>query len=808
MLLKDIRFAVRMLRKSPGFTAVAVITLALSIGANAVVFGVLNALVLRPLSLPRTESLYGIDRNGWGFESYPNYLDIRDRNQSFEDLAAYAIATVAVDAGGNPSPAWGYGVTGNYFGALGIQPHLGRLLHPSDEQGPNSAPYIVLSYGYWQSRFQGDQNVVGRVVRVNKHPYTVVGITPQDFNGTLLFFSPSFFVPIINVEQLTGEKLLQDRRNYWGVMQSIGYLKAGVTPEQAVADLNSIGTWLTETYPKENRAAQFSLGRPALHSLGVPISAFVAGLMLLAALILLAACANLGSLFAARSADRSREVALRLALGAGRGRILQQLFTEAVLIAIIGGAFGLFGSVALLSALSSLEPIPRFQGFGLVVNPDGNVYLIAGSLAVVSGFLFGAAPVRQVLRTDPYGIVKSGSLSRVGRGMNIRDLLLVAQVAICAVLVTSSLVAVRGLVRSLNGDFGFEPENALVVEADLGMANYRGEKVPEVQNRLLEEMQAIPGVTSVGLINYPPLAMGPNLSPVFKEKETDLTASKAAATPFVFQISPDYFRAAGTVVISGRSFTLHDDKDAPRVAVINQEFARRIFGARETVADALGRHFKLLDGTRIEVVGIVEDGKYFNIAEATGPALFLPILQSPMPGTWFVVRSDRDHQQLTDALETVRRNVDEALPFRIQAWTRELEPNMFPSRVAAVALGFLGVMAAMISITGIFGLAAYSVGRRMKELGIRVALGAKRKEVLHAALGRALKLLALGSAAGLVLGILASRVLAVIVYQATPRDPVVLAGVVMAMFLLGLLATWIPARRALSIDPLVLLREE
>jgi predicted permease len=362
--------------------------------------------------------------------------------------------------------------------------------------------------------------------------------------------------------------------------------------------------------------------------------------------------------------------------------------------------------------------------------------------------------------------------------------------------------------HSLHNNFGFDPQNAMVIEADLGMAGYRADNVPAIQKQIVDAIQSIPGVTAVGLVNYPPLAMGPNLSPVFKDEQTDLKSANAAATSFLFQISPGYFRAAGTLLLSGRSFTAHDDKDAARVAVVNQEFARRLFGVRESVSDALGRHFKLLDGTRVEVAGVVEDGKYFNLAEEQRPAMFLPILQMPAVGTWLVVRSGRDPQQLTVALESVRRDVDEGLPFRIQTWANELEPNMFPSRMAAVALGVLGVMAAMLAVTGIFGLAAYSVTKRMKELGIRTALGAKRKEVLQAALGRALKLLVAGSAAGLILGILASRVLALIVYQATPRDPLVLAGVVAAMLLLGLLATWIPARRALAIDPVALLREE
>jgi predicted permease len=806
-LAKDLRFAIRMLRKSPGFTAVAVMTLALSIGANAVVFGVLNALVLRPLNVPRSESLYGIDRNGWGFQSYPNYVDLRDRNRSFEDLAAFAPALAAVGTGANPTPTWGYAVTGNYFDALGIQPHLGRLFHASDEKGFNSAPYIVLTHAYWQSHFQGDPGVVGRVVQVNKHPFTIVGVTPPEFRGSLLIFLPSYFVPIVDTDQLTGQNLLQDRANYWGIMEAIGHLKPGVTPAQATADLNSIGSWLAETYPKDNASVRFTLGRPALHSFGTEISAFVAGLMLLAALILLAACANLGNLFAARAADRAREVALRLALGASRSRILQQLLTEALLISLMGGVIGLFSSVALLRMLSSWQPFSRFP-MAVPVSPDANVYWVALVLAVVSGFLFGIVPVRQVLHTDPYQIVKSGSLTRVGRRMTARDVLLAAQVAICAVLVTSSLVAVRGLLRSLHDDLGIEPQHAMLIEADLEMAGYRGDNVADIQKRLLDSIQAVPGVTSAGLVDTPPLSLAPNLSPVFTVDQTDLKPASAAATAYLFQISSDYLRAAGTVLLAGRSFTAHDDKDAPRVAVINREFARIMFGTRESIADALGRHFKLRDGARVEVTGIVEDGKYFNLAEEPRAAMFLPITQSPSPGTWFVVRSDKDPQQLATSLENVRRAVDEALPFRIQTWTKELEVNQFPSRVAAVALGVLGVMAAMLSITGIFGLAAYSVSKRMKELGIRIALGAKRKEVLEAALGRPLKLLAIGSAAGLILGLLAARVLAFIVYQASSRDPIVLAAAVLAMFVLGLLATWIPARRALSIDPLILLREE
>jgi len=807
-LLQDLRFALRQLRKSPGFTVVTVVTLALGIGADAVVFSVLNGLILRPLNVPQAQSLYGIERASdkslW--QSYPDYLDLRDRNRSFDGLAAFNPAAVGLDTGKAPSKVWGYEVSGNYFDALGIQPYLGRFFHGSDEHGPNSAPYIVLTYAYWHSNFQDDRGVVGRVVQLNKHPFTIVGVAPPEFQGTLLFYSPDFWAPMVNQEQVEGASILNARGSR-GILMVLGHLKAEVTPAQAIADLNSIGSHLEKSYPKDDGKMTFSLARPGLLGdvLGPPVRGFLTGMMLLAGLILLAACTNLGSLFAARAADRSREVALRLALGSSRKRILRQVFTEAVLISLAGGAVGLLGSVALLRELSEWRPVPQFPSLHVPVNPDANVYWVALLLALTSGFLFGAVPVRQILRTNPYEVVKSGSTGRIGRRITVRDLLLVVQIAICALLVTSSLVAVRGLLRSLHGNFGFEPRNAMLVNTVLSMAGYSGDRVPVMQRRMIDALETIPGVQCVGLVNYPPLGTAVATSNVFSDKTTDLSPSNIAAEAINYTISPEYFHAAGTALLSGRAVTWQDDKSAPRVAVVNREFARKIFGS---VTNAMGRSYKMPDGTRVQVVGIVEDGKYLNLTEDQHPAMFLPVLQSPSSWTTLVVRSDRDPQQLAAAIRSTLRDLDTGLPFDIQTWTKEMDGALFASHVATVSLGVLGVMGAMLAITGIFGMAAYSVSKRLRELGIRVALGAQRKEVLQAALGRAFKMLAIGSAAGLLLGILASRVLAVIVYQATPRDPLVLAGVVLAMSLLGLLATWIPARRALSVDPMMLLREE
>jgi predicted permease len=805
-LLQDLRYALRQLRKSPSFTVTAVLTLALAIGANAVVFSVMNGLILRPLNVPQAQSLYSIGRasDKETNQSYPDYLDLRDRSHSFDGLAAYSIPQVALNTGEGPSPTWGVEASGNYFDALRIRPYLGRFFHGSDEHGPNSAPYIVLSYAYWHSHFHDDRGVVGRTVQVNKHPFTILGVAPPEFRGTLVFFSPNFFVPLVNCEQVDGDDDLNNRGNR-SVLMVMGHLKAGVTPAQATSDLNSIGSYLEKTYPKDERQMSFSLARSNLlgDQFTGPFEAFFAGLMLLTGLILLAACANLGSLFAARAADRSREIALRLALGSSRNLILRGLFTEAMLISLVGGALGLWASVAQLRWLSAWQPFGNFP-MHAPVNPDATVYGIALLLSLVSGFLFGAVPISQVLRTNPHEVVKSGSAGRVGRRITARDVLLAVQIAICAVLVTSSIVAVRGLACALHSNFGFEPKNAMLVTADLHMAGYTGDRVPIMQRRIVEAVDRIPGVEAAGLTDVL-LLNDTNESSVFTDETTDLRASNAAASPYMYHVSPEYLQAEGTALLAGRNFTGHDDRGSPRVAVVNREFARKMFGS---IKGAMGSYYKMPDGTRVQVAGVAEDGKYGTLTEDPHAAMFLAILQWPSQSAWLVVRSSRDPQTLGQAIRRTLHQLDPGLPVEIRSRYDEMATVLFGPRMATLALGVLGVMGAMLSITGIFGMAAYSVSKRLRELGIRVALGAQRKQVLQAVLGRAFRLLAFGSAAGLLLGLLSSRVLAFVVYQATPRDPLVLAGAVVAMSLLGLLATWIPARRALSVDPMILLREE
>jgi predicted permease len=804
--LQDVRFSLRQLRKSPGFAVTAVLTLAMAIGANAVVFGVMNGLILRPLDVPQAESLYAIERGSEKAlnQSYPDYLDLRDRNRSFDGLAAFNFVQLGLDTGEGPSAVWGLETSGNYFDALRIHPYLGRFFHSSDERGPNSAPYLVLNYAYWHSYFHDDRSVVGRVVQVNRHPFTVLGVAPRDFRGTLVIASPNFFLPMVDKGEVDGANDLGERGNR-DVLMVLGHLKPGVTRAQAIADLNSIGAWLEKTYPGDEPRMEFSLGSPGLFGdqIGTPIRGFLVGLMLLAGLILAAGCANLGSLFAARAADRSREVALRLALGSSRGRIVRGLFTEAVLVSMAGGAAGLWASMVLLHWLGDWQMFGNFP-LHTPVMLDAKGYAAALLLTLLSGLLFGSVPVRQVLRANPYEVVKTGATAAAGRRISARDVLLGVQIAICAVLVTSSLVAVRGLARSLHERFGFDPQHSMLAETDLSMAGYASDREAAMQKRMIEALEAIPGVRSAGVTDVL-LLNDTNSVNVFAEGTRDLRPSNSASSAYEYRVSPDYLTAEGTALLAGRNFTGHDDKDAPRVAIVNREFARRLFGSEK---NALGNHYRMPDGTRVEVVGIAEEGKYATLTESPQAAMFLPILQWPSGTAWIVVRSNRDPGQLGTAIRSALHRLDPGLPVQVETRYDEMATVLFGPRMATIALGVLGAMGAMLSITGIFGMAAYSVSKRLRELGIRVALGAQRKEVLQAALGRAVRLLAIGSAGGLLLGLPGTRVLAMIVYSATPRDPLVLTGAVLAMALVGLVAAWIPAQRALAVDPAILLREE
>ena len=802
---RDIRYAARQLRRSPGFAITAVLTLALGIGANVVAFGVLNAMILRLVDVPQPTGLYNVVQKPHGYEnqSYPDYADYRRLNSTLSGMAAYRLLSAGLSTGDSANKSWFYEVSCNYFDMLGAQPELGRFFHDSDEHGPNSAPYIVLSHSFWRARFGSNPAVVGTTVEVNKHPFTIIGIAPAAFHGTDLFIWPDFWLPIVNEQQVEGFDFLSKRFNHG--LWILGRLKPGVTTPQAEDNLNAIAGQLSKQYPDADEGMGARLIKAGLmgEMLGDPAKAFLSGILLLAFLVLVAACANLASIFAARTADRSRELAIRLAIGSSRWHILRQLLSEAVVVSILGGIVGTIFAAVLLGALTRWQPFVEFP-IHVAVTPDVRVYGLALLLSLASGLLFGLLPMRQLLRTSATQVIKGGASPIIFRRFALRDLLLAVQITLCTLLVTASLVALRGMQRSLHAPIGFQPEGVLLAETDLHMAGHSGDALLAIQKRMLEETSRIPGVTAVGTINETPLGTGGSSGPVYRETAAELRPSDSVFSAKFYSISPGYLQAAGTHLLMGRDFTWSDDAKSPKIAVVNETFARGMFGD----ASPIDGRFMMGDKDLYQIVGVVEDGKYDSLTEDPEAAVFFPLAQAADSDTSLIVRSHLSAAELAPALVKALAGIDPNLPFTIHTWPDALAFVQFPARVATAALGVLGMLAAMLAVTGIFGMAAYSVSRRMRELGIRVALGAQPVRLMRSALGRPLVLLMFGSAAGLLLGVIASRVLAQIVYQATSRDPLVFAGVITTMIVLGLVAICIPAHRALQIHPATLLREE
>ncbi|HEY1965606.1 MAG TPA: ABC transporter permease [Acidobacteriaceae bacterium] len=802
---RDVHYAFRQLRHSPGFALTAILTLALGIGANVVVLSVLNALILRPLDLPHADRMYTIEQKNHGdvSQSYPDYLDYRARNWTFADMAAYRLMAAGLSAEGSAKMGWGYEASGNYFDMLGVQPALGRFFHASDEHGPNSAPYIVLSDAFWRSRFHADPHAIGTTADLDKHPFTILGVAPSGFHGTETFLWPDFWMPMLNEQQVEGDEFLTKRGNHG--LWILGLLKPGVTEQQATESLNAVAGRLAKQYPATDAGMGARLVEPGLIGdlFGDATRTFLFGILLLSCLVLLAACANLASIFAARAADRSRELAIRLAIGSSRWHILRQLLTEAVLVSLAGGIVGTTFATVLLRALTLWQPFSDFP-IHVTVTADARVYGLALLLSIASGVLFGMLPARQIWRTDAARVIRGTAAPVLFRRFTLRDLLLGVQIALCTLLVTASLVALRGMQRSLHAPIGFEPQGAMLASTDMQMAGYSNDAALPLQKRMLQEALATPGVIAAGTVNTTPLSGSGSTTTIFRDGSTEFGVSHGALGAKYFDMSPGYLMAAGTRLMTGRDFTWQDDTKSPKVAVINQAFARKLFGN----ASALGQHFMTGKDDRYEIVGIVEDGKYDALTEEPWPAVFYPLAQTLNSRTILVFRSQLPPADAAEMLNRILTSIDPALPISIESWPASLGLVLFPARVAAASLGIMGLLAAMLALTGTFGVAAYSVSKRMRELGIRVALGARRTQLMRSALGRPLVLLTSGSIVGLVLGMLTSRFLAQVVYHATSRDPLALVGVVATMALIGLVATWIPARHALSVDPARLLREE
>jgi predicted permease len=803
-LLSDIRYSLRAFRKAPAFALVALLTLTLGIGTNIVVFGLVNVVLLHPLDVSDRQNLYQLRHKEWTYgklltTSYPAFEDFRQRNTTFSGIAAFNGYPYARLSWGNSTKSVnGYAVSGNYFDVLGVQPEIGRFIEVSDDHGPKSAPYVVLSDNLWRSAFNADPGVIGTIVLLDKDPFTVIGVAPPQFHGTEQFVWPDYFIPIVNSFEAD---FFHNRTTNW--LTVIGRLKSDVTPEQATENLNAIAAQLAQEYPQTDTRMPLRLVRPGLNAeTSDVIRGFLYSLTALALLVLVAGCANLASLFAARAADRSRELAVRIALGASRWRLVRQLLTEAMVLSLLGGAAGVFIARLLLGVIGR-----QLSDGHLIVSLDARVYVVAFLLTLVSALLFGMLPAKIVWQSSPLQAMKSGPADSVmSRRLSLRDVLLGSQIAICMLLVTASLVAVRGLVRVLHTPLGFQPQGATLADTDLRLV--KGGVQPEKKKAMIEAVRNIPGVVAAGAISRVPFTGGLRGVPVFPPDATEFTLNNSVLACYAFTMSPGYLEAADTRLVSGRDFSWHDTATTPHVAIVNQTFARKMWGN----TSAIGQRFSLRrEGVPIDfvdVVGVVEDGKYRTMQESSQPVAYLSLSQNEQRHMIFVARSQRAQNEMAVALERTLSGLEPNAQIKVQSWLDALSDTLFPARAATVALGVMGLLAAMLAVTGIFGMAAYNVSRRMKELGIRVALGARTKHVMRTAVGRPVVLLGVGSLTGLLVGVFASQLLGQIVYQANPRDPVVMVGAVLTMALLGIAASAIPALRALAVDPSKLMREE
>jgi predicted permease len=538
-IARDTRYAIRRSFRSPAFALTAIVTLALGIGANVVVFGVLNSLILHPINVAESDRLFSVVQKPHGYDnqSYPDYLDFRSRNNTFSDMIAYKLYDAGLNTRGVTKKSWFYEVSGNYFRMLGLRPQLGRFFELNDEHGPNSAPYVVLSDSFWRDQFAADPHVLGTTVDINKHPFTVIGVAPKDFHGTEVFFWPDFWVPMVNEQQINGYEYLSQRRSH--SVWVIGKVRDGVTVSQATDNLNAIGAQLAKEYPAEDEGLGARLVKPGLMGdfLGDPARAFMTGILLLALLVLVAACANLAGIFAARVADRSRELAVRLAIGSSRWHVLRQVEMEAMVISLAGGVLGTLFATGLLSVFGQWQPFDQFP-IHVTVVPDWRVYGVALLLSLASSILPGLLPARQIWQTDAIQAMKSGGVGSVFRKATLRDILLATQIALCALLLTAALVALRGMQRSLHAPLGFQPEGVVSAETDLHMAGYSDQSSLVVQKRMLEQASHMPGVTAVGAINELPLNTGGSGSPVFREGTTDFRSSTPCLAQGTFPFPP------------------------------------------------------------------------------------------------------------------------------------------------------------------------------------------------------------------------------------------------------------------------------
>ncbi len=810
-LLQDIRYGIRMLAKNPGFTAVAALSLALGIGGNATVYSWLEAVLLHPLSLVQnSEQLVAVESvmpdGSYHTSSYPDYKDYRDHNHVFSGMIGFELVgtNLKLEKEQLPQRDWGLIVTENYFDLLGVKAERGRTFHADEAHGPNSDPYIVLSDGLWRRRFGADPKVVGKSVEINQHPFTVIGVAPRGFNGTIVGIAAEYFVPMMMQPQaLPGEDLESRNPTFIHMM---GRLKPSVTLAQAGAEMSTIARQLEQQYPNTNKDVGAYVcpvweAHYGLQSFLLPVLAF---LMVVVILVLLIACANVANLLLARATVREKEIAIRSALGADRARLIRQLLIESLLLAGMGGAAGILISLWTTNFLTVFTP-PAHLPIGLPLGVDGRVLAFTLALSIFTAIIFGLAPALQITRPSGNVSLKDGGrTSSSGAGQHrLRNLLVVTETILAVVLLAGAGLLVRSLRAATTSSPGFSADHVLLTAFDLRGNGYSDDKAAVFFEQLTDRLKTVPGVEDASLEQFVPMWFT-GRSYTIPELEGYTPKPGEQNLIDLNVVGPNYFSVMRIPILSGREFTAQDRRDAPLVCIINETMAQRFWPGQNPV----GRHVSTWKH-QWTIAGVVKDVKYHSLSESPEPFLYFPFWQDTAADANILIRTAGDPLKFLPQVREQVRAIDPGVAvLESDSVSNLLSVSLFAYRTAATLAAVLGGLGLLLAAIGIYGVLSYSVSQRSHEIGIRMALGADQRNVLGLVVGQGMRLTLMGVGLGLVAALATMHLLGTLLYGVTANDPITFAVVMVTLCAVALVACFIPARRAMAVDPIVALRHE
>ena len=810
--LQDLRHAFRVMAKAPGFAAIAILTLALGIGGNATVFSWIRSILLNPIpSVARSEQMVAVESimpsGEYHTSSYPDWKDFRAQNHVFSDVIGFEISGANMSLR-NEEPAervWGIIATENYFDALGVHAAMGGVFHEQPNQAPNSDPYIVLSNGLWRRRFGSDPNVVGKVVHLNGHPFTVIGVVPRQFFGTIVGIEAQYFVPMMMQPQvLPGESIEERNPTFVHIM---GRLKPGVSIAEAQADLGTIAANLAKEYPttSENVGVYVAEVWKAHYGVQDFLRSVLGFLMVIASLVLLIACVNVANLLLARATVREREIAIRAAMGASRSRLLRQMLAESIVLALAGGLGGIFLALWGAKLLTFFTPPAKHLPIGLLLGVDKTVLAFTLVLSIATGIIFGMVPAWRGSRTNLNESLKSAGRTAATGGSThrLRDALVIAEVVFATVLLVCAGLLIRSMHNAEEVGPGFNTGHVALAAFDLRTSGYSSTEAPIYYGRLLEQVRTLPGVESASFERYVPLWFtGRSYSPVEIDGYTPGPGEDMNID--LNMVGAGYFRTLQIPMIAGRDFSDQDRADAPKVVIINQTMANRFWPGQ----DATGHRVHVWGDWRT-VAGVARDVKYHRMNEPAESFLYVPLLQAHGTDANLIVRSQLPAQTVVDAVRTAAKSLDSKVqPLEADDLAGLLHVSMFANRTAASLASVLGILGLLLASLGIYGVLSYSVSQRVREIGIRVALGAQRKHVLRLVVGKGLQLAIFGAAVGAAAALAVTRGMGSLLFGVSASDPVTFVAVAIGVSAVAALAAYLPARRAMRVDPMVALRYE